>query len=130
MADARELARQLGEAVVASETYVAFQAAQTAYDNDAELQQLIQEFNLQKMNVMQEMQKGDEKDADKLKTHQDKMREVYGKIMADPVMDRYMTAKEAADSFVNEIYGILNYAITGEEPGGCTGSCETCGGCH
>ena len=58
------------------------------------------------------------------------MREVYGKIMADPVMDRYMTAKEAADSFVNEIYGILNYAITGEEPGGCTGSCETCGGCH
>ena len=82
------------------------------------------------MNVMQEMQKGDEKDADKLKTHQDKLREVYGKIMADPVMDRYMTAKEAADSFVNEIYGILNYAITGEEPGGCTGSCETCGGCH
>ena len=104
MADARELARQLGEAVVASETYVAFQAAQTEYDNDAELQQLIQEFNLQKMNVMQEMQKGDEKDADKLKTHQDKMREVYGKIMADPIMDRYMTAKEAADSFTEEDY--------------------------
>ena len=50
MADARELARQLGEAVVASETYVAFQAAQTEYDNDAELQQLIQEFNL---NIVQ-----------------------------------------------------------------------------
>lgn len=130
MADVRELARQLGEAVVTDEKFVALQSAQAEYDNDAELQQLIQEFNLQKMNVMQEMQKGEEKNEEKLKEHQDKMRETYTKIMSDPVMDKYMTAKEEADAFVNEIYGILNFAITGEEPGGCSGSCETYGGCH
>ena len=130
MADVRELARQLGEAVVTDEKFVALQSAQAEYDNYAELQQLIQEFNHQKMNVMQEMQKGEEKNEEKLKEHQDKMRETYTKIMSDPVMDKYMTAKEEADAFVNEIYGILNFAITGEEPGGCSGSCETCGGCH
>lgn len=130
MADVRELARQLGEAVVTDEKFVALQSAQAEYDNDAELQQLIQEFNLQKMNVMQEMQKGEEKNEEKLKEHQDKMRETYTKIMSDPVMDKYMTAKEEADTFVNEIYAILNFAITGEEPGACSGSCETCGGCH
>ena len=72
MADVRELARQLGEAVVTDEKFVALQSAQAEYDNDAELQQLIQEFNLQKMNVMQEMQKGEEKNEEKLKEHQDK----------------------------------------------------------
>ena len=41
MADVRELARQLGEAVVTDEKFVALQSAQAEYDNDAELQQLI-----------------------------------------------------------------------------------------
>ena len=85
MADVRELARQLGEAVVTDEKFVALQSAQAEYDNDAELQQLIQEFNLQKMNVMQEMQKGEEKNEEKLKEHQDKMRYLY----KDYVRSRY-----------------------------------------
>lgn len=129
MADVKELAMQLGQAIVSDPRYVAYKNAEAAQDNDAELQTMIEEFNLIKMNVMNEMQK-EEKDEEKVKNLQEKMRQSYSEIMENSVMAEYMRTKEDVEAFINEVYGTLNYAITGEEPHSCSGSCSTCGGCH
>ncbi len=42
----------------------------------------------------------------------------------------YVEAQEDLNRVVNEIYGILNYYITGHTPGGCSHDCSSCGGCH
>ena len=56
--------------------------------------------------------------------------------MSSPAMVEYNTAKAELDSMVNEVNVIISKCIDGEDPDtcdtsvGCTGSCDSCGGCH
>ena len=84
---------------------------------------------MEKMNVMNEMQKGDDKDEAKLSSHQERMREIYNEIFKNDIMTEYNTAKNRFENIVNEVYGIINFYVTGEDPS-CTHDCSTCGGCH
>ena len=46
------------------------------------------------------------------------------------VIKEFIEAKKNFDAVISEINGILNYYITGQEPG-CTHDCSCCsGGCH
>ena len=45
------------------------------------------------------------------------------------VLAAYVEAKKDFDAVVQSVNGIINFYITGEEPG-CTHNCSTCGGCH
>ena len=128
MKDLKKLAEELGLAIEESEEFKAYQRVKDIYDTDESLQELIKEFNLKKMAVMQQMQNKTKDDA-KLSELQDEMRAAYSAVMAHPVMDEYNDAKDKLENVVNEIYGIINYHVTGQEPG-CSGSCSTCGGCH
>lgn len=125
----KELANKLGEAITASKEFEEYEAAKAKYDNDEALQKLIGEFNVEKMNVVEEMQKGNDKDEAKLSAHQEKMREIYAEIFKNDLVAEFNTAKNNIDAIVNEVYGIINYHVTGEDPA-CTHDCSTCGGCH
>ena len=93
--DVITLARELGRAIQQEESYKKLHEVQAQADADAELQALIGEFNLKRMNINQEASKKD-RDQEKLTTLNKEMREVYSKIMSNENMIAYNEAKADA----------------------------------
>jgi len=133
--DVIEQVRNLGKAIQQDERFIRYAKARLENDNDKELQAKIGEFNIIRMELDREMQ-SEEKNEDKVKELNEKLRSIYGEIMASPAMVEYNTAKVAVDEMVNEINIVISKSLDGEDPetceitSGCTGSCSTCGGCH
>lgn len=129
-------ARELGKAIQQEESYIKLQEVQKKADADTELQNLIGEFNLKRMSINNEASKTD-RDQDKLTQLNNEMREVYSKIMSNENMMAYNEAKEAFDVVANRVFAIIQQSAEGADPetadlsqSSCSGSCESCGGCH
>ena len=133
--NAIELTRQLGKAIQEDPRYKAYNEARERNDADEELQKLIGEFNMGRMQLNREMSKSD-KDQDKISEMNTKIRGIYADIMRNENMARFNDAKSEFDGLMIEINGILQLCANGEDPetcepkSNCTGSCSTCGGCH
>ena len=130
------LARELGKAIQQEESYIKLHEVQDKADTDTELQSLIGEFNLKRMSINNEASKK-ERDQDKLSQLNTEMREVYSKIMSNENMIAYNSAKEEFDAVANRVLAIVQQSAEGADPdtadysqSSCSGSCETCGGCH
>ncbi|MBQ8623533.1 MAG: YlbF family regulator [Oscillospiraceae bacterium] len=131
-----ELTRELGKALQQDARYTAYYAAREANDADTELQQLISDFNTGRTQLNQEMSKT-EKDPEKIAKINEDVRNLYGKIMGNPNMVAYNSAKADMDDLLNQINTIITLCANGEDPAtceakahSCSGSCSTCGGCH
>ena len=137
MADLLEMAKQLGKELQKDARYLAFRKASADNDADEALQQLIGEFNLKRQNIQYEMNKGDEKDADKIAKLNTEMQECYGKVMGNVNMANFVIVKNALDKLLEDVNMIISMCCEGEDPDtcepaahACSGSCSTCGGCH
>lgn len=129
-------ARELGKLIQQDERYAAYYKAKDVYDNDDKLQQLIQEFNLKRMQLNSEMSKS-EKNGELLNKLDDEIKSLYGTIMAVDSMDAFNKAKDAMDGLLSQINMIITYSANGEDPDtcpyeqpSCGGNCGSCGGCH
>ena len=128
-------AREMGKMIQASEEYKRLQAAKEKNDNDAELQDLIGQFNLKRMELNNQLAKSD-KDDEKLEKLNHEMRDLYQEVMTNQNMAEYEQAKNEMDMLMNQVNTILVMCVNGEDPDtcdpapSCTGSCSTCGGCH
>ena len=133
--DVIEQVRLLGKAIQEDERFIRYAKARLENDNNAELQAAIGQFNITRMELDRELN-AEEKNDDKVKELNEKLRSVYGEIMVSPAMVEYNTAKVELDTLVNQINTVISKALDGEDPetceteAGCTGSCATCGGCH
>ena len=133
--DVIEQVRNLGKAIQQDERFIRYAKARLDNDNDKELQAAIGNFNITRMELDREMS-SEEKNDEKVKELNEKLRSVYADIMSAPAMVEYNTAKAELDSLVNEINTVISKCLDGEDPetcdtsSGCTGSCSTCGGCH
>lgn len=127
-----EKAKELGELLKQSEEFKNYNEVKAKYEADETIQTLISDFNLKKMAVMNQMQNEENPDEEKLKSLQEEMRGAYAAVMSNATMTEFMNAKEVFEKLVNDMYGIINFAVTGVAPGGCDGSsCASCGGgCH
>ena len=110
--------------------------ARKANDKDEELQNLIGEFNLARMDLNNEIGKSERDDA-RITELNEKVNNLYGQIMGNEGMVAYNEAKRECENLVNYIDAIINTAMNGGDPmtvqepsASCTGSCSTCGGCH
>ena len=129
-----EQARILGKAIQQDERYIRYAKARLDNDNNKELQAAIGKFNITRMELDREMQ-SENKDEAKVKELNESLRAVYSEIMTLPAMIEYNTAKAEVDSMANEINTVISKSFDGEDPetcdtSSCTGSCDTCGGCH
>ena len=133
-----ELARKLGAAIQQDERYEKLMAARRNNDGDEELQKMIGEFNLIRMALDKAMS-GEEQDDGKIMKCNNDMRELYGRIMLPPTMQAYNAAKSEMDSLMQDIDSVLEQCAAGADPetavplhehDGCSGHCESCGGCH
>ena len=135
--DIIQMTRELGKAIQADPRYIDYVNAKEANDKDEELQNLIGEFNLKRQSIQYEMNKGDEKDADKIAKLNTEMQECYGKVMGNVNMANFVIVKNALDKLLEDVNMIISMCCEGEDPDtcepaahACSGSCSTCGGCH
>ena len=134
--DIIELTRELGKAIQADDRYIAYTLAKQANDDDEQLQNLINAFNLKRMQLQMEVGKAD-KDDDKIAELDEVIKSSYKSIMDNPKMKVYQAAKEGLDELLNQINTIISMSANGMDPdqinldlASCTGNCSTCGGCH
>ncbi|MDO4742574.1 MAG: YlbF family regulator [bacterium] len=132
--DIIETARQLGVAIQQDESFKRYIAAMQANDNSDQLQKLIGEFNLIRMQLDSELAK-EEKDDSKVTEINNNLRSLYTQIMQHELMVEYNAAKTAVDEIMNKVQTLLSKTLSGEDPmtcelNGCSGSCASCGGCH
>ena len=134
--DVIKVARQLGAAIQADEKYKAFVEAKKRSDEDKDLQALIGEFNMAKMNIDAEINKEEsERDQEKIREFNVTLRQIYGKVMCNDSMIEFNKAKNDFEGLLRHMNGIIDMCCEGAdpetcEPQECTGSCATCGGCH
>ena len=107
--DCIDLFKRAAMALQTDSRYLAMDQARKMNDKDEELQNLIGEFNLARMDLNNEIGKPERSD--------ERIAELNQK--------------------VNDLYAIINTAMNGGDPmtvqepsASCTGSCSTCGGCH
>ena len=131
-----ESARKLGEELQKDERFIAYAKAKLDMDKDEDIQGKIGEFNVTRMNLEQESEK-DERDEEKIKELNEKLRSTYAAIMQSKTMLDYNTAKAEMDTMINDIKSIIMQCVDGADPEtvepmthSCSGSCESCGGCH
>ena len=133
-----ELTRKLGAAIQADERYKEFEAAKNANENDVALNEMIGKINLLQMNYQNEAAKGEDADEAKMEEFSKEFEELYREIMLNGNMVKFEAAKTGVDDMMNEIMGILACCVDGQDPATCTpeeehhcsGSCDSCGGCH
>ncbi len=130
------MARDVGKALQKDERYLNFSSAQTVADADTELQDMIGQFNLLKMEMQREVQKSD-RDADKVKQLDNDIKELYNTIMSNTNMQNYNIAKKEVDDLIAFLQQIIVYSANGEDPdtvepqsASCSGSCSGCAGCN
>ena len=134
--DCIELFKKAAAAMQTDTRYLDLDAARRENDMDQELQGLIGEFNLARLDLNNETSKIEPSD-DRINELNQKINDLYTQIMSSEGMVRYNAAKAECEALVNHIDAIINTAMNGGDPmtvnapqGGCTGSCATCGGCH
>lgn len=133
--DCIDLFKRAAMALQTDSRYLAMDQARKMNDKDEELQNLIGEFNLARMDLNNEISK-DERDDARVAALNAKVNDLYGKIMASEGMVAYNAAKADAEALISHIDAIINTAMNGGDPmlveapsAGCSGSCASCGGC-
>lgn len=125
----KTLIAQLGELVKADPRCDAIKATIDEYERSAELNDLIAEYNAQQNLLADAFSKNDEPDEDFRKTVQQRIDSLYDEITSHPAYVAYVEAKEAFDDLTNEIFGELQFVITGQRP--CSHDCSSChSDCH
>ena len=133
--DCIDLFKRAAMALQTDSRYLALDQARKMNDSDEELQNMIGEFNLARMDLNNEIGKSERNDA-RIAELNEKVNTLYGQIMNDEGMIAYNEAKLECEALVNYIDAIINAAMNGGDPmavqepsASCTGSCSTCGGC-
>ncbi|MBP3936520.1 MAG: YlbF family regulator [Clostridia bacterium] len=131
-----ELARELGAALQQDERYIRIQMAQSAADEDKDLQDAIGEFNLKRISLQNESARETQDEA-KIEQLTTEVSEVYTKIMENPSMIAYNAARPDLDRLLETVARIITLSAQGEDPyaipessENCSGNCSSCGGCH
>ena len=129
------MARELGKEIQKDARYLRLVAAREANDADQGLQELIEKFNLKRVELSTAIN-SEERDVDKLTQLDRELKDLYQEVMENTHMVEFNDAKHELDDMVNFVNQILVGSVNGENPDliekqvGCGGNCASCGGCH
>ena len=125
-----EKARDLGEAILASEPYKRMQSAEDVMQNDPAVAAMLSRISELK-NTFQSLQGKAQSEGElldlkncvaEIESHQKQLNQL-------PTVQEAMEARQAFSALMTKINQILEFTITGEIAAaeGCSGSCGTCG---
>lgn len=130
MAEIFEKARELGEAIIESKEYKELKAAELKQENDEEALALLKEYSDVRTRLGAEIQKGDVSE-ERIAEIREELEEAYSKMTTNDTITAYINAQRTFQAVIDQMNNILAFHITGKMPGGCSGSCSSCGGgCH
>ena len=127
--------RQLGAAIQQDERFINYVKAKLANDNDEDLQKGIGEFNVVRMELDRVMSDENQDEA-KIRELNERLRTIYSEVMSSSAMAQYNAAKAELDKLLNDVNNVIMQCVDGADPYtcepeiSCTGSCDSCGGCH
>ena len=135
--DCIDLFKKAAAALQTDVRYLELDAARRENDADEELQNMIGEFNLARLDLNNESAKP-ETDAARVAELNQRVNDLYSQIIAreehGALRRRQGRVRGPGQPHPD---AIVNTAMNGGDPmtvqaptGGCTGSCSTCGGCH
>jgi Protein of unknown function (DUF964). len=129
-----ELAKKLGEALVASEEYKTFEQAKELCKETDAIRIKINQFNVQRELLDTESEK-EEKDTMLIDALSAQVKLLYDEINSDPIMKEYNKAEEQFNLLIQAVnMTIASYLGTGEQHehgASCSsGGCSSCSGCH
>ena len=124
--------RELGQALLECEVYANMKEAEERAMKNQEAAQLMASFLEKRTQIQQMMQEGNP-DPGAMKRLSDEMDEVQQKLqMVDDIVT-LTSARAEFNGLIGQINQVLQFIVTGrmtDEEGGCTGSCDSCSGCH
>ena len=113
--DCIDLFKRAAVALQTDSRYLVLDQTRKANDKDEELQNLIGEFNLARMDLNNEIGKSERNDA-RIAELNEKVNSLYGQIMGNEGMVAYNEAKRDCENLVNYIDAIINTAMNGGDP--------------
>lgn len=119
-----ELIAQLGALVKTDARCAAIEHTIEDYEHSEELNALIGEYNAQQNLLADAYAKGDELTDEVRTAIQNRIDTLYEQIVNHPVYVAYVEAKNAFDALTTEIFGELQFVITGQRP--CSHNCSSC----
>lgn len=130
-----QTARQLGRAIQADDRFIALKLAQDQNDKDAQLQEMIADFNQKRALLNSEIQKAD-RDQDAIQAMDRELKEVYGRIFENERMIAFNRARDELQELIQFVNQILVGSADGRNPdlieyeASCGGDCGGCSGCN
>ena len=134
--DINNLARELGNAIQKNEEYIDYKIKEQNVECDEKLQKIIEEFNLKKVSINNEIGKS-EVNQKKIDELNESIGELYNQIMQNETMKAYNDAKQKFETTLRKVSLIINSSAQGENPytvdveseSSCAGHCSSCSGC-
>lgn len=123
--------RELGQALMECETYLKMKEAEDKAMQNEEAARAMGTY-LEKRQQLQELMQSDNPDPGAMKRLSDEMDAAQERLQ---MMDDIVALTEARNQFnslIGQVNQVLQFIVTGnmEQPSGCTGSCDSCPGCH
>jgi len=122
-------AELLGEAILASEQFIAMRLAEQAVVADDEAQKLIQTYSQRKETFQKELEKKP-MDNDAMAKAGEAVHESEEAIGNHPLISQMREKSSEYQDMMQEINSIIARIINGEPEESCSGCCDGCAGCH
>lgn len=127
-------AEQLAETILESEEFIKMRLSEQAAMKDEEATRLVADY-AEKRQAVEELLTSSNMDHEALGKASEALSAVEKQIDEHPLLKQMQQARGEFNEMMKQVNKLIRFVITGEadeEPeGGCTGSCETCGGaCH
>lgn len=120
-------ARELGEAIVASEEFKALKDAEEAQEEDEAAMLLLKNYNDERKALAEEISSGNVSD-ERMAEIREILEKKYEEVMNDPKIYAYSEAQKKFEAIVSQMNAILTYFMTGSLSASCSGNCSACGG--
>ncbi len=119
----------LADAIEQDEVVANYKAAKENFDNDETLSTKINEYTVQRM-IFEKTSAEENPDEELLKQIDNRMKELYEEVMANPVMVALANAENELNGLLNDLNTEIQSRIIPESEHSCGGDCSACGGCH
>ena len=129
MAEIFEKARELGEAIIESKEFKELKEAEQNQENDPAALELLKNYSDVRTKLAAEIQKGDVGE-ERMAAIREELEQAYEEMTTNDNITAYINAQRTFQAIIDQMNNIISFHITGKMPGGCSGSCSTCGGCH
>lgn len=120
-------AKELGEAIQASEEFLNLQKADAAYQSNEQAQMLTEVYNKRRTELAKKAQE-ENITPEEMNDIRSQIADEFAKLEQNDVIKAFIEAKQSFDEMMGQVDGILRYYVTGEEQGCDSGSCSSCGG--